>query len=89
MPNPTSQTPRPAVLDQTEARQGSPRRMNLRVLIGSMVAIVIIGAVLVGAFWKATPPGMDSRPTGNEQPASPAPAAAPTPAPTPAPVTTP
>ena len=81
MPNSTLKTPPHTVLDPTEARQGSPRRMNLRVLIGSMVAAIVIGAVLVGAFWKSTPAGMDAKPTGKEQPASAAPVSVPTPAP--------
>jgi hypothetical protein len=77
VPNSTSQTPPDTVLDPTEARQGSPSRINLRVLIGSMAALIIIGAVLVGAFWKATPAGMDAKPTGAEKPASTSPASAP------------
>ena len=83
MKNPNTATPSGTVLDPTEARQASPRRMNLRVLIGSMVGIVVIGAVLLFMFFKATPPGMDARPTGAELPPSTAPVNAPVKPPTP------
>lgn len=63
------QQPPRTIADPTDARQGSSRRMNLRVLIGSMLGAILIGAVLVGAFWRATPPGMDGRPVVNETPA--------------------
>jgi hypothetical protein len=34
------------VLTTTESRQASPRRLNLRVLVMSMIALVVIGAAL-------------------------------------------
>ncbi len=44
---------RPAVLDQSESRQGSPRLENLRVLIFSLaICIVVLLALL--AYWFAT-----------------------------------
>jgi hypothetical protein len=73
--NPNVVTPSRTVLEPTDARQASPRRMNLRVLIGSMLGLAVIGSVLLFIFFKATPAGMDSRPTGAETPPSTAPAA--------------
>ncbi len=34
----------------TEARQASPRRMNLRVLVGSMILAIVAGGMLYAAF---------------------------------------
>lgn len=34
----------------TEVRQGNPRRMNLRVLIGSLIGIVVLFAILYFGF---------------------------------------
>jgi hypothetical protein len=34
------------VLTPTESRQASPRRLNLRVLLGSMLMAIVVGAVL-------------------------------------------
>ena len=39
------------VLDPTEARQASPRKMNFRVLLVSMALAVVVGVVLVADFW--------------------------------------
>jgi len=50
----------PEVLGPTEARQASPQRMNLRVLIGSLLLATVVGGALVAAFWYATPPAMDA-----------------------------
>ena len=47
------------VLDPTEARQASPRKMNFRVLLVSMALAVVVGVVLVANFWNQTPTGMD------------------------------
>ena len=47
------------VLDPTEARQASPRKMNFRVLLASMALAVVVGVVLVANFWNETPTGMD------------------------------
>ena len=61
------------VLTPTEARQASPRRLNLHVLIWSMLLAVVAAAVLYY--------GVDAKPDGSiglpkEQPASTAPAPA-------------
>lgn len=39
------------VLTPTEARQASPRRMNLRVLVTSLVIIGAAGLALTAAYW--------------------------------------
>ncbi len=39
------------VLNPTEARQGSPRRMNLVVLLVSLLLAVVAGVVLYGVFY--------------------------------------
>jgi hypothetical protein len=36
----------PEVLTPTEARQGSPRRLNLRVLVFSMLLAVVVAAMI-------------------------------------------
>jgi hypothetical protein len=41
------------VLTPTQARQGSPRRMNLRVLVTSLVIIGALGLALTAAYWGA------------------------------------
>jgi hypothetical protein len=90
------QDPRsPRVLDPTEARQASPRKMNFRVLLASMALAVVVGIVLVANFWNKTSPGMDYSSGGKlgEQGATPstqpspesAPGAAPSPSTTPGP----
>lgn len=59
------------VLTPTEARQASPRRMNLRVLIWSLIFAVIVAAVLYYGVY-----GMPGSPISapKEQPAATAPA---------------
>lgn len=91
MKNPNIQADPRIVLDTTDARQASPKRSNLRVLVGSLTGIAILGAVLLFVFFRATPAGMDATPTGAEAPASSAPSAstATPPAPPVAPVQTP
>ena len=42
------------VLTLTEARQASPRRMNLRVLAISLVALAMLGLGLTSVFWPTT-----------------------------------
>lgn len=59
------------VLTPTEARQASPRRMNLRVLTWSLAFAAIVGAVLYYGVY-AQPGGPISLP--KEQPAATAPA---------------
>jgi len=39
------------VLTPTEARQGSPRRLNFRVLVGSLLIAVIAAAALYVLFY--------------------------------------
>ncbi len=62
------------VVSETNAKQGSRRRMNLQVLLGSMGALTLIGAAMLFVFFQATPAGMDATPTGADAPASTAPA---------------
>jgi hypothetical protein len=47
------------VLTPTDARQASPRKMNLRVLVISTALIVAIFAAFVIAFLYQTPSSMD------------------------------
>ncbi len=39
------------VLTPTEARQASPRKLNFRVLVGSLVIALVAGAVLYTMFY--------------------------------------
>lgn len=39
------------VLSTTDARQGSPKQGNLRVLIVSMVVLAAVGLALIVAYW--------------------------------------
>ncbi len=45
---------RQEVLTTTEARQASPRRLNLRVLTTSLLMAVIVAAVLYTIFYSGT-----------------------------------
>ncbi|HPG88256.1 MAG TPA: hypothetical protein PLD46_01275 [Hyphomicrobium sp.] len=74
-------TERTIVVSPTDAKQGSRKRMNLRVLIGSMIGITLLGAILLFAFFKATPPGMDASQTGSVPAATEPAPTQPTPAP--------
>ena len=74
MTNPDFGRDRTTVVSPTDAKQGNKKRMNLRVLFGSLIGITILGAILLTVFFKATPPGMDATPTGAEAPATTAPA---------------
>jgi hypothetical protein len=85
-------------LEPTEARQASPRKMNFRVLIASMVLAVAVGIVLVAGFWHETPPRVDASSGGNpsqntqqapQPPATPQPGAGGAPEVTPSPTTPP
>ncbi len=49
-----------AVLSTSEARQGNRSRVSLRVLLGSLLIALVVGVILVGGFWKATPPSMNA-----------------------------
>jgi hypothetical protein len=84
------------VLESTDARQASPRKMNFRVLLGSLTLAAIVGIVLVAGFWSATPTSMDyssggklsqqgPTPEATVQPSSPTTPGAPTGAPQTAP----
>jgi hypothetical protein len=44
------------VLTPTESRQASPRRLNLRVLAGSLILAVIAGAALYTLFYAGDTP---------------------------------
>jgi hypothetical protein len=55
------------VLEPTEARQASPRKMNLRVLIFSTALIAVIFAGFIFAFSHKTPPQMDGTTQNSEQ----------------------
>jgi hypothetical protein len=59
------------VLTPTESRQASPRRMNFRVLVGSMALAVAVAVVFYYGVY-ATPQGPIGLP--KEQPATSAPA---------------
>ena len=52
------------VLTPTEARQASPRRLNLRVLVGSMLMAVIVAAILYYLIYENpnSPIGMPKQP---------------------------
>lgn len=52
------------VIDPTDARQGSGRLANFRVLISSLVVLTILGIGLLATFFIATPPSMDGPPSG-------------------------
>lgn len=77
------------VLTPTEARQASPRRMNLRVLVGSLILMGVIGLALTIAFYGDARQVTAPAPAPAATPAVTAPAvtnetAAPSPAPPPA-----
>lgn len=60
-PNETQTEPR-TVLTTTESRQGSPRKMNLRVLLVSMVVLAAIGIALTAAYWGSAPENQATQP---------------------------
>ena len=55
------------VLEPTEARQASPRKTNLRVLIFSTALITVVFAGFIFAFFYKTPPQMDGTTQNSEQ----------------------
>jgi hypothetical protein len=67
-------------LTPTEARQASPRRLNLRVLIGSMLMAIVVAAVLY-AFVYGYPESKigvpETPPAAPSDPAAPAPTTTP------------
>ena len=74
------------VLSTTDARQGSPKRANLRVLIVSMVVLAALGLALTVAYY-GTAVEDHAVPAGNatQTPAAPEGSKAPEPAPAPQP----
>ena len=55
------------VLTTTEARQASPRRLNLRVLILSLVLAIAAGAALYALFYGGDTPASTPDPAPTEQ----------------------
>jgi hypothetical protein len=55
------------VLTPTESRQASPRRMNFRVLGGSLILAVIAGAVLYTLFYAGDTPVSAPDPAPTQQ----------------------
>jgi hypothetical protein len=55
------------VLTPTEARQASPRRLNLRVLTVSLLMAVIVAAVLYTLFYSGNTPMSTPDPAPTEQ----------------------
>ena len=55
------------VLTPTEARQGSPRRLNFRVLAWSLALAVIAAAVLYTVFYSGETPMSTPDPAPTEQ----------------------
>lgn len=43
------------VFSTTEARQASPKTMNMRVLVASMLILAVLGFALTAAFWGSAP----------------------------------
>jgi hypothetical protein len=72
------------VLSTTDARQGSPRKANLRVLVVSLVVLAAVGLALTVAYWgtavedHATVPG-NAPQSGVSDPARQAPVSMPEP----------
>ena len=60
------------VIEPTDARQASPRKMNFRVLVISTGLIIAIFAAFTIAFFKKTPAPMDA--SSGPQPSTSAPA---------------
>lgn len=54
-------------LTTTEARQGSPRKMNLRVLVGSLILALVAG-LLVYASVTPVPPSATAVPQEGQRP---------------------
>jgi len=58
------------LLTATESRQASPRRMNFRVLMVSMAALVGIAALLyIGVYTSSSPIGLPKQPSTVSEPA--------------------
>lgn len=63
---------RQEVLTPTEARQGSPRRLNLRVLVTSLLIAVVAAVALYTVFYAGTT-RMSTPDPAPTQPAAPGP----------------
>ena len=57
----------PQEITATRARQASPRKMNLIVLVASMVLAVAAGAVLYGVFYGGDTPMSTPDPAPTQQ----------------------
>jgi hypothetical protein len=55
------------VLTPTEARQGSPRRLNFRVLTVSLILAVVAGAALYTMFYGGNTPASTPDPAPTQQ----------------------
>lgn len=55
------------VLTTTEARQGSPRRLNFRVLAMSLILAIVAGAVLYTVFYAGDTPVSTPDPAPTQQ----------------------
>ncbi len=47
---------RPEIVTKTEARQATGNRLNLRVLIGSLILLAVVFAIIYFGFIGYTPP---------------------------------
>ena len=68
------------VLTPTESRQASPRRLNFRVLVGSMLMAIVVAAVLyafVYGYPESTIGMPETPPAAPSNPATPAPTTTP------------
>lgn len=67
-------TERAQVVSTTEARQASPRRLNFRVLVVSMVVAIAAAAMLYYAVYAhpGSPIGVPEQPAATSEPAAPA-----------------
>lgn len=55
------------VLTTTEARQGSPRRLNFRVLTMSLILAIVAGAALYAMFYGGSTPASTPDPAPTQQ----------------------
>ena len=55
------------VLTTTEARQGSPRRLNFRVLTVSLILAIVAGAALYTMFYAGDTPASTPDPAPTQQ----------------------
>ncbi len=62
MKSPFQSRPNDPVISTSDARQGSPKTGNLRVLAVSLALAAVVGAVLVGTFWFTTPSDVEGVP---------------------------